>query len=395
MKSPSPYSVDGGIITVRRGLAIYKVYKSKFYRVRIWDPKHKKYVVKSTKEVSRIEARATAEEMFVSLSASGQISPTPEQYTFRYFAQLLLNQAKRDVEQGIRRDSHIKDTRVVLNQSIWGLLPPFGDMDVREIRTKDFVDHIRAVEAKRPNLSYSTYAQIKVVFRRVMKLARNDGVIQTLPEAPSFARKKQVPRTFFRFHPLVSKEGDEWKRLTRTAAELVKEPPIILGKPITIELRDMVMFLLNSFLRPTYSELYALRHSDITFRNAGSNDKKAEEWLLLTIRAGKTGRRLTDTMPGAATIYRRILSRRKNVNPDDFVFFPEHQNRHYANKIGMYQFRKLLEIAGLKTDAETGKRHSLYSVRHTSLAMRTLLSEGKTNLAHQEIEWVNPMGNAA
>ena len=42
MKSQSPYSVDGEIITLRKGLAIYKVYKSSFYRVRIWDPKYKK-----------------------------------------------------------------------------------------------------------------------------------------------------------------------------------------------------------------------------------------------------------------------------------------------------------------------------------------------------------------
>ncbi len=291
-----------------------------------------------------------------------------------------MEQSQRDVAQGRRRQTHIKDTRGILNQSERGLLPHFGDMDIRDIQTKDFVAYVRSVERSRSDLSYSTFAQMKVVFRRVLKLARDDGIIQYLPETPSFTRKKQVPRTFFRFHPLVSKEQDEWKTLIRVAADIGKEPPIILGKPITIELRDMVMFLLHSFMRPTYSELYSLKHSDITFRSADKDGKKSEGWLLLTIRAGKTGRRLTDTMPAAAAIYRRILSRRKNWKPDDYVFFPEHQNRHYATKIGMYQFRKLLEVAGLQTDAETGRRHSLYSVRHTSLAMRLLLSEGKTNL---------------
>ena len=46
----------------------------------------------------------------------------------------------------------------------------------------------------------------------------------------------------------------------------------------------------------------------------------------------------------------------------------------------MEMFRKLLEVSNLRVDTETGKRRSLYSVRHTSLAMRTLLSEGKVNL---------------
>jgi hypothetical protein len=380
MKSQSPDALDGEIITIRKGVAIYKVHRSHFYRARIWDPKYKKYVVKSTKETSRIRAREAAEELYNSLSVSGRLSATPEQYTFKHFAKLVLEQAQHDVTHGRRRSTHIKDTRGVLNQNEWGLVPYFGDMDIREIQTKDFVAYVRTIERRRSDLSHSTFAQMKVVFRRVLKIARDDGLIQFLPETPTFTHKKQIPRTFFRFHPLVSRDEDEWKRLIKAAADIVEEPPTVLGKPITIELRDMVLFLLHSFMRPTYSELYSLKHSDITFRAPDKKNKNAEEWLLLTIRAGKTGRRLTDTMPAAAAIYRRILSQRKNWKPEDYVFFPEHQNRHYATKVGMYQFRKLLEIAGLQTDAETGRRHSLYSVRHTSLAMRVLLSEGRTNL---------------
>lgn len=380
MKSEQPDALDGAIITIRKGLAIYKVNRSIFYRARIWDPKYKKYVVKSTKETSRIRARTAAEELFQSLSAAGKLSATPEQYTFKHFARLLMEQADADVKQGRRQNTHIKDTRSVLNRTSTGLLPFFGEMDVREIQTKDFVTHIREIERKRSDLSFSTLAQMKVVFRRVMKVARDNGIIQFLPEMPTIARKKQVPRTFFRFHPLVPRKEDEWKIITRAAMEITKEPNMVLGKPITIELRDMVMFLLHSFLRPTYSELYSIRHSDISFREPDKKDKDAEEWLVLTIRAGKTGRRITDTMPAAAAIYRRILERRKGWKPDDYVFFPEHQNRHYATKIGMYQFRKLLSFAGLQNDRETGRRHSLYSVRHTSLAMRLLLSEGRTNL---------------
>ena len=380
MKSQAPDALDGEILTIRKGLAIYKVNRSVFYRARIWDPKYKKYVVKSTKETSRIRARTAAEELFQSLSLAGKLSATPDEYTFKHFARLLMEQAEADVKQGRRKTTHIKDTKSILNRGSIGLLPFFGEMDIREIRTKDFVAHIREIERKRSDLSFSTVAQMKVVFRRVMKIARDNGIIEFMPDMPTFARKKQVPRTFFRFHPLVSKDEDEWKRLTQAAMDITKEPHIILGKQITSELRDMIMFLLHSFLRPTHSELYSLKHSDITLRKPDGKDKLTDEWLVLTIRAGKTGRRITDTMPAAAGIYRKILSRRKQWKPEDYVFYPEHQNRHYATKIGMYQFRKLLNFAGLQTDSETGRRHSLYSVRHTSLAMRLLLSEGRTNL---------------
>ena len=46
----------------------------------------------------------------------------------------------------------------------------------------------------------------------------------------------------------------------------------------------------------------------------------------------------------------------------------------------MRQFNHLLEYTNLKNNVETGKTHSLYSLRHTALAMRTLLSKGKVNL---------------
>ncbi len=385
MITKSPYALDGQIITIRKGLAIYKIYKSKFYRVRIWDQKHKRYIVKSTKEDNRIQAREAADEIHKSLSASNTLSKTPQHYTFHHFANALLLQAQREVAKGSGKRAQVKDLRLILNQKEWGLLQYFADHDIREIQTKDFVSFTRSVDEKRPDLSYSSHNQIRATFRRIMKSARDEGIVQVIPETPTQNKKskneRQEPRAFFYFYPLVKKEEDEWKKLLDAAERITHEPTTIRGHKITIELRDMLIFLLHSFLRPTYSELYALQHKDITFRDRDSEKTaKKTEWLLLTVREGKTGRRLTDTMPAAATVYRRICERQKNYKPDDYVFFPDQKDRHYANKLGMEMFRKLLEVSNLRVDTETGKRRSLYSVRHTSLAMRTLLSEGKVNL---------------
>ena len=52
------------------------------------------------------------------------------------------------------------------------------------------------------------------------------------------------------------------------------------------------LFCVHSFVRPTSSELYALKHNDITVER----DPKR---LLVTVRNGKTGYRVANTMSGA------------------------------------------------------------------------------------------------
>jgi hypothetical protein len=378
MDQKSRYALDGDIITVRPGLAIYKVGASPYYFARIRDSKNKKNIVRSTKETSRIEARKVAEELYQSLFLSGALSKTPKQFTFLHFADEIVKQAQFDVSQGTRQPSHIKDTRFILEQKEWGLLKEFADKDVRELQTKDFVSYIQNVQQAHPHLSSSIHAQLRGTFRKVIRQALLKGVTDKIPETPKLNKSiKQVPRTFFRFYPIVPRERDEYRRLKDVAEDLVKQKTVVRGTTITSELRDIILFLANSFVRPTYSELYALRHSDIEFRQ---DEERGEEWLLLTIRRGKTGRRITDTMPAAAPIYRRILKHRPDAKPDDYVFLPEYENRKTAARVMMRWFNHLLEVSGLKKDPETGKTHSLYSLRHTALAMRTLNSRGKADL---------------
>ncbi|MBM3607805.1 MAG: hypothetical protein FJX29_05015 [Alphaproteobacteria bacterium] len=60
---PSKHSLDGEIIVVHKGIAIYKTHASPFWFARIRDPQLKKYVVRSTKEKSRVKARDVAQEL--------------------------------------------------------------------------------------------------------------------------------------------------------------------------------------------------------------------------------------------------------------------------------------------------------------------------------------------
>lgn len=79
MKAPRD-SLDGGITIIRKGLAIYKRHSSPYYLARLRDSKSGRYVVRSTKETSKIEARRAAEEWAQSLLSKD--APIQRQYTF-------------------------------------------------------------------------------------------------------------------------------------------------------------------------------------------------------------------------------------------------------------------------------------------------------------------------
>jgi integrase len=98
------------------------------------------------------------------------------------------------------------------------------------------------------------------------------------------------------------------------------------------------------------------------------------------VRDGKTGFRAANTMPGAGAVYERILKRYPDKQRDDYLFLPQYKNRTTASKIFQRQFKELMARAGIEVDPVTGKKHTIYSLRHTATCMRLILSEGKVNI---------------
>ena len=52
MATKSRDAIDGDTVTLRKGLAVYRLNKSPNYRARVWDARAKKYIIKSTKTAS-------------------------------------------------------------------------------------------------------------------------------------------------------------------------------------------------------------------------------------------------------------------------------------------------------------------------------------------------------
>lgn len=370
MFAKSRNALSEEIILISRGVAIYKVRASPFWQCRVRDSRNKKYVVRSTKETSRIKARLAAEE--IAAEIRGGEKRVEREFTFEAYGKRMVQKADRMVANGERHPNYARDIRYCLGNGQWGLYNHLARRDVREIRTRDYQEVMEKIQDERPDLSTSTRNILTATFRNVLKVARDDGVIDAVPATPR-AKQKDAPRSYFPFHPLVAKKDDLYKKVIETTKRLGTEGKEVRGLPITAELYDLCLFLAHSFVRPTISELYALKHSDITV----AEDPKR---LLITVRAGKTGYRVANSMPGAVAVYKRIRARHLDAASDDYLFYPHYRNRETAARNVQRQFRAVLDEAGIADDPSAGIKYTIYSLRHTAICMRLILSHGEVNI---------------
>ena len=286
-------------IRLYKGLSIYRVANSTKWYVRVWDRRTKKYIVKSTGEDTSIKARDAAQELALSLLKAEK--PVEPQFTFRHFALKLLNKSRLQQQSGERSKGYVKALHWAIQNEDWGLLRFFGQRDVRQIRTHTYQEYMADLAKRRPDLAASTRNTLMATLRNVLKIARDEGVIDLVPETPR-TKVKDNPRPFFRFYPLVARKDDTYKKLLKTAKTTAKQKVVVRGVEVTDEFYDLILFLAHSFVRPITSELYALRHCDIT---AAEDPKR----LIVTVRDGKTGYRSANTMDAAVRIYDRIQKR--------------------------------------------------------------------------------------
>ena len=357
-------------IRLYQGLSIYRVENSTKWYVRVWDRKRKKYIVKSTGEDSAVKAKALAQELALSLLKAEK--PVEREFSFNNFALKLLHKSRLQQTSGDRSKGYVKALHWAIQNEDWGLLRFFGERDVRQIRTQTYQEYMADLAKRRPDMTASTRNTLMATLRNVLKIARDEGVIDAVPETPR-SRVKDNPRPFFRFHPLVAKDDDNYQKLLRQVKLMADQSIAVRGIEITDELYDLVLFLTHSFVRPISSELYAIRHSDITV----ANDPRR---LIVTVRDGKTGYRSANTMEAAVSVYQRIKVRYPDAKPDDYLFFPDYKNRITVSNIVQRQFRQVLKDGNIQIDEATGKTHTLYSLRHTAICMRIINSEGRVNI---------------
>ena len=255
-------STDLSTIKVYRGVSIYKVRGSRYWYCRVWDREKKRYIVKGTGETSVIGAREVAKDYALSLLKTERA--VEREFTFNHFAIKCLSKNTDMVEEGDRNIGYLKAIRWSLQNADWGLLKWFGQRDVRKITTREFHEYIAHVTKTRPDLSSSTKNTIMAAFRNVLKIAREEGVIDVVPDTPR-AKQRDNPRPFFRFYPLVARKDDVYKKVLDTAKEMARQRVIIRGVTVTDELYDIILFLTHSFVRLAYPN--SMQSSTTTLRS--------------------------------------------------------------------------------------------------------------------------------
>ena len=145
---------------------------------------------------------------------------------------------------------------------------------------------------------------------------------------------------------------------------------------ITHDLHELVLFMVNSFIRPT--DLKNLQHKHVQ-----KVERHGCKFLVLNLPPSKKHDKPIATMELAVKVYDRLKNKHKaaglGVGPNDYVFMPQYANRDYAYKELARQFDVLLWSTGLGKDAR-GADRTLYSLRHTCIMYRLMFGVGMSTL---------------
>ena len=206
------------------------------------------------------------------------------------------------------------------------------------------------------------------LLRKVLKHAHRKQIIPHLPAFPTLTLQDD-PRGYF--------NSAQYSKLYNKAKSLIGEDLVQRDAKdlvqrhvrITEELYNLILFMVNTFVRPTDIKILQNKHVEIV--------RKPHLFLRLVHQGTKKHSQPMVSMPIAVKIFEGQLKYQKQRNygkPDDYVFMPENQNREYALVQLRRQFAYLLDTTKLKRDAK-GTERTLYSLRHTAIMFRLTNAE--------------------
>jgi integrase len=343
----------------------------------------------STKEESLQHAKDFAEDWFLELKGKARIGElkTPKGgKTFEFAADQFMREFEA-LTDGERSPIYIEGHR---NRLRVHLKPFFGKTALAEI-TPGVVQeyrihrmtsrkHPKTGEPMRP--ARNTLHQEIVCLRQVLKTANRHGWLPYLPNlaAPFRASGKISHRGWF--------SPTEYKQLYEATRRRAANPPKKRWKWSCEQLRDYVLFMANTGLRPDESARLEFRDVEIV-----DDDASGERILVIEVR-GKRGVGFCKSMPGAVLPFERLRDRlrakdetghaegrrsvasdalgqvagqkrkpieRSKPKPNDRLFPQTHREL----------FNLILEEEELKEDRD-GQRRTAYSLRHTYICMRLM-----------------------
>ena len=372
-------------------LFIYRLNASPYWWVRYWEKG--KTFRKSTKTRCRLAATAFAKQFFSDIKHRIQHGPTAARTAsaFDTVLKTLLASERAKLNRG-------ELTKISYDNQVYRydkkIRPFFQSVDVTDIdyaMVNEFLNEIST-----DDLSSSTISAYIRLVRKVLQHAARQRLIASVPELPAVSIKDN-PRGWFTIR--------EYRLLYRTAQQLThrryeirkyrdgegqtqtqyidqastapRRGELMRHVDMTWDLRFLIVFMVNSYIRPTDIKFIQHRHVDVVDRD--------HRYLRLRIPPTKGHSDPITTMERAVGVYERICQHQQQTlgrcGPDDYVFLPQYgaDQRDYALKQLQRQFDVLLEVSGLRTGVD-GESRSLYSLRHTSIMYRLIFGESINTL---------------
>ena len=337
-------------------LVIYKIAASRFYWVRYYY--NNRYHYKSTKSESIKDAKHFAIKFYEQIMLSALSTKTNEpSKAFSVIALSYFKSTEKNTDKLVYKSNF---SRYRLH-----LLPFFKDQQIDTISNAQL--HQLVSRLQEVNLQPSTIKHYLVVLRTIFKYAIANNLMQSLPLFPKVSGKL---RTAQKRDYLTQ---DEYEAIVKCTERLAKQGVTVRGIPITLEMKFLIQFMVNSFIRP--SDLRVLQHKHIKKQSDGKT-----EWLVLRHPATKTNANEVQAMPRSVFIYERLMQFRKANKQktvlDDYVFFPQYKNRTTAMGVISRLFSQIVATSDIK--AKTDKNITLYSLRHTSIMLRIIIGKVDT-----------------
>jgi integrase len=346
-------------------LVVFKIPASRYWWCRYFTGS--KVVKESTKTENKSQAITHAKKFYETiLLRERNLLPIGKSSSFERFANELLIEQDRLIKRGDRNPLLNVNDKQKLNHD---LLPFFRDFKINEISYKHINQFVDTLTER--SLSSSSIKNHLNLLHKILQLALREGAISNIPTFPKI-KIKDYPRGWF--------TSEEYEYLREVATELADQQYEVRGHIITEELRLIITFMVNTFLRP--SDLKELKHRNIQVVYG------EHSFLRITPDTSKTENTPVISMAVATKIYDDVIefqkSQSRGVSKDDFVFFPhlrgensknlkgkDNTNRDYALQTIRRQFEELLKISELK-HTPSGQPRTLYSLRHTAIMFRLI-----------------------
>lgn len=346
-------------------LTIYKMAASPFWYARYYEDG--KIVRRSLKVADKKEAIKAAKKVFVDLKHRKMNNlPFTKTSGFEVCARGLAKENEARFKRGELSKQKISYDAGRLEAD---LLPHFGKYEIADIDYSVISDYINKLSTPDRPLTINTLKIHLSHIKTILMYAQRVGVITGLPAFPRL-KTTDTARPWFNSTEYSTLHSVCRSRIGTKIRVDSKAGKFLRNVEITQEVYDLIIFMTNSFIRPT--DIKVLQHKHVAIV------RKKDTFLRLTHPPTKSHGQPIATLERAVVVYEELLARQRKEGfgkPDDYLFCPHQLNRDYALRDITRQFDQVLKVAGLKQTAN-GEARTLYSLRHTCIMFRLINGEG-------------------